>query len=446
MDLILYYIPLKLRQVFNPVQNTWGFIGLLSFLLLGLFYGAGIAAIVDGNFLENADIAVEDVQVFLLLLIAGLTFIRGYYPSYRPLQSWFKPFHALSPGQRFLLNYCNDLLATYFFSMASFIIVLVTFSETIRYTFGLQMGFVLLGVHVLRRMLQTVTEHKLYFTRTTRLLLTLPLAVLAMVLVLLLLQSEYQFLLSGLAFAALLAAGFVLEELTRREAIQVHGTGKAGRSYSVDLILQNKSVRVSLLMALVFKSLFLLLDLFFYAKKGSHMFGNFALMWLLVSPAIIFTYVFNNTWGYLRHLWLLADRATADARDLFVLLWGLVKRPLLLDFCITLLYLTFQEDDLFVAGISMYVCCAFLFTVMSLYWSGAHPIYIDKPVSMKANTSKLASVVLLLVTSSLLLLFVSVWFYLLLPLYALAGYWLLLEILKAYPQQRQKLFLKLFKQ
>ncbi|WP_018477613.1 hypothetical protein [Pontibacter roseus] len=445
MAVILYYLSLKIRQAFSPFQNTWGFVSLIGFVLMGLFYGWVAAAAVDGTF-EGFPPDFEVVfRQALLVLVAFMTLIRNYTPSYRPLQTWFKGFHALHPWQRFLLNYSNDLVATYFFAMSGFLLAMTSLSTTLDYTFGLRMGYVLIGTHAAQRMLQTVLENKLRYTSLTRLLLAILLAVVVSSLVLLTVQENFTLLVSTTAFVALLLAGLVLEEYTWRESVRVQENAKAGRSFSTDLLLQNRSARIALLMALVFKVVFLSLDAFFYAKQGKHMYGNFAMIWLLASPAIIFTYVFNNIWGYLRHFWLLADRTATDGKELHKLLLQLIKWPLALDFTISLLYFSFSTDELFTAGMSMYVCCAFLFTAMSLYWSSARPIYIDKPVSMKANTSSVASLVLLLISSCFLLLFVSDWFYVLVPASGLLGYWMMQQLQQLYPGQRQQLFLKLFK-
>lgn len=445
MALILYYLTLKINNTLNPKRNTWAFIGLISFSLLGIFYGWMSGAFLNGKFIAVQDQWVSRFKEILLVLLIVLTIGRAYFPSYRPLQTWLKPFHPIKPFHRYLINICGDLASTFFFGISCFIVSVTWISIEFTFIDGIILFLVLIAAQASRRIIQTMVEQRLSFNKISLAVLTLSIFLSCASVTFLALSLISLNLVIPILWISILLANFAIEELTTTEPLQIYTADKKARPYSVDLLWNNKSIKVTLIMAVVFKTAFLTLDIFFFYKKGTHMYGNFPIIWVLASPAIIFTYIFNNVWGYMRNFWLLADRAAANGKALLKLLLPLIALPLLIDFIIAVIYFAVIKDEIFLEGLVMYISCVPLFTVMSLYWSSRFPILIDKPVSMKANTSVWASLVLFSVSAGFLLLFLSPWFYVLAPLSWLASYFLYYRVTNAYQGQRFNLFLKLYK-
>lgn len=444
MDLIFYFTAIKVKKLFNPRQNTLEFLALLFFVFMGLSYGWGFAGLLDGRFFETPDHFSASFKNGFLMLIGIFTLGRGYFPVHTPLQSCFRPFHPLGPLTRFLLHYLNDLLATYFLAFGAFIFSVVVFSASLDFGTGLQFVFALVGSHCLRRIIQTATEHKLIIGKKARIWLILSLSAIAVALTVQIFTGGVYYLISEFVFAILIFVGYVVEEETYREEAQSHQSEKSALSFSFDMVWRNNTARFSILIAFLFKAFLLLIDTITYNKSGRHLFGNIFIVWLFASPAILFTYVFNNTWGYWRNFWLLLEKSLGGGLAVIKMAFRLLWIPLLADFLISLVYFCFS-DHLLGPGLAMYLCSAFVLGSFCFFWSTQFPSFIQNPVSLKTNTSTLSSIATVLIVSSLLLLFVSPWFYLLLPLYLLLGCLVLLGIMNDYPAYREKMFLNLFK-
>jgi hypothetical protein len=444
MDLVFYFTVLKIKKLLNPRESTLEFLALLFFVFMGFSYGYGFAGVLDGRFFETPDNLPTSFKNGFTLLIGIFTLGRGYFPVHTPLQSCFRPFHPVGPLPRFALHYLNDLLSTYFLAFTAFIFSVITFSASLDFGTGFQFLFALVGSHCLRRIIQTVTENKLIIGIRARMWLIFSLSVMAVALAFQIDTGGGNALISGLVLALLFFVGFVVEEGTYREEAQSHQSEHTGLSFSFDMVWRNRTARFSLLIAFIFKAIFLLIDTFTYQKSGNHLFGSIFVVWLFASPAILFTYVFNNTWGYWRNFWLLLEKSLGGGLAVIQMAFRLLWIPLLADFLISLIYFSFS-DQLLVPGLAMYLGSAFILGSFCFFWSSQFPSFIQNPVSLKTNTSTVSSIVTVLIVSSLLLFFVSPWFYLLLPLYLLLGSLVLWGIMKDYPAYRENMFLKLYK-
>src|SRR5699024_1169231 len=98
------------------------------------------------------------------------------------------------------------------------------------------------------------------------------------------------------SFCNLLIMGFILEEVCTKETGRSHATGQTIRHYTIDLLLQNNIAKTTLIIAEIFKVLMLSLDLILYFKTGMHFANNVFIVFIFISPLILFTYLFNNSW------------------------------------------------------------------------------------------------------------------------------------------------------
>src|SRR5699024_10933544 len=330
-----YYLWYKLKFVFSPSNNFWGFIFFLLLIPLAVFYGMGAAILVDGDLIELSESTSRAIEMGLLGLIAGTTFLRGFFPSYNPIRSYFKNFHPISPLSRYMLNIIGDLISGYFVIMGIFVAAFFFFSTTVAIEYLGYLVIALIGAHISRRFFQHLFENKI---KPDRQFLYLLLACLS----LFFLSAGFPFFTEGFTFwpivscfCFLILADFVLEELCFKEQEKSKSTARTNRNYTINLLWQNKTVRTTLIVAETFKVLMLSLDLILYYKTGAHFANNVFIPFLFVSPLILFTYLFNNSWGYLRHFWITADQALSTGRDLFWLYLKILWLPLVLDFIIS---------------------------------------------------------------------------------------------------------------
>ncbi|MEX2632664.1 MAG: hypothetical protein WD267_01420, partial [Balneolales bacterium] len=410
--MIVYYLLTKLKVVFSPRNNIWGVLALALLIPVAILYGIGVANLMDESFFELTESMIRTFEMGLPGFIAVITFLRGYFPSYKPIRSHFKSFHPISPLVRFMLNILGDFISVFFITIGSFIGALYFFSTTIGLEYTVYLILALTGAHILRRCFQTIFEYKFNINRRTFSLLFICTALILLFMGLLFIFEDFTFWISIGGFISILLTDLALEELCPKERTVLKSTGNASRNLSIDLLLRNKIVRTTLLVAMIFKVVMLSLDLIIYLKTGVHFANNIFIFFLFISPLIIFTYLFNNSWGYFRNYWLFSDRAHSTGQDMFNMYLKILWLPLSTDFTISMTFLILSPADLLLPGISMYMVSLFVLTVGGFFWSIQVPVRIEKIFAFKANTSTLGSIFSIGVVSSFLALFISDWFYL----------------------------------
>lgn len=443
--MIGYYLWLKLKLVFSPRNNIWGFVGLVLLIPLAILYGQGIATLIDGRFVEFTKIVRSVFKMGLLGFIAVITFVRGFFPSYKPIRSHFKSFHPIPLVSRFMLNILGDLICGYFIIMSTFVVAFFFFSNTVALEYLLYLVLVLIGAHILRRFFQTLFENKVKFNRQSFLLLFTCISLFLLSAGLLFFFERFAFWGIISCFLFLSFGDFVLEELCPKERMGSKSTGKTNRNPTIDLLWQNQTVRTTLIVAVFFKVLILSLDLIIYSKMGAHLANNVFLIFLFISPLILFTYLFNNSWGFFRNYWIITDRSLSTGQGLFNIYLKILWLPLAVDVIISMTYLAFGPSNLILPGISMYVASLFLLTVGGFFWSIQAPVQVEKAFAFKVNTSTFGSVVSIGIVSSFLTLFISEWFYLLVPIYIILSLIMLKWVFNNYPSKQENIYSELYK-
>lgn len=117
---------------------------------------------------------------------------------------------------------------------------------------------------------------------------------------------------------------------------------KAGRSafYTfISLLFTRSSIKIALLVAIIFKILFISVNVLSYSRKGYFLFNSEFLLYLFLSPVIYFTYIFNNYFGYTKEYWLIFNLSQN-------------KKILLLAFFIPLLFILFFDLSISILAMS----------------------------------------------------------------------------------------------
>lgn len=442
--MIGYYLWLKLKLVFSPRNNIWGFVGFVLLVPLAILYGKGIATLIDGGFGEFTKTVISVFKMGLLGFIAVITFVRGFFPSYKPIRSHFKSFHPIPPVLRFMLNILSDLISGYFIILGTFVVAFFSFSTTVVLEYLVYLVLALIGAHVLRRFFQTLFENKVKFNRQSFFLLFTCISLFLLSAGLLFFE---RFVFWGIisCFFSLLFGDFVLEELSSKERMGSKPKGETSRNPTIDLLWQNKKVRTTLIVAVIFKVLILSSDLIIYSKMGAHLANNVFLIFLFISPLILFTYLFNNSWGFFRNYWIITDRSLSTGQDLFNIYLKILWLPLAVDVIISMTYLVFGPSNLILPGVGMYVASLFLLSVGGFFWSIQAPVQVEKAFAFKVNTTTFGSIVSIGIVSSFFTLFISEWFYLLVPIYIILSLIMLRWVFNNYPSKREKIYSELYK-
>lgn len=160
---------------------------------------------------------------------------------------------------------------------------------------------------------------------------------------------------------------------------------------------------------------------------------------------ILFTYVFNNTWGMWKALWIQLELRSGDPRSLLLPVFRLMALPVLADALLGLPLLAWiWGPDLSI--LLFYIISLVLLACWSAAWSLLLPMRIESVFQLKGSTSAVSS--LISVAAVILLSFVRMggWAWLLAPAALLATSAGLLLAGRAYARRKYRLAETLLKQ
>jgi hypothetical protein len=444
--LLLYNFWLRLSSLFNPKKNLGRFAGLVFAILFAAFYGLLFGYLFGSEDWEEVDLSSRDnFLIGVAAFFFFMTILKGFYPSYKQLGTWVRPFFPLTKFQRYNLKLSADLASAFFIPAFIFIISFCLMAnELLGWTFIIKFVIILLGANIIRRMIQAVIEYKFQGNQGLFLLLILGTAGLIGIQIFYPIYGRSPVWSDISTLALLYGSGLIIEEylsFERKKTVQV-SNGKT--NIITSLLIKNKKVRSAILVAMLFKVGILAGDTFLFNKSGEHLFNSDAMLWLFVSPVVVFNYVFNNTWGYYRNLWLTLDKAPNPGKVLRNFYLRLVWPPLAFDFMVTFVYLLFRPEW-FNIGLISYIITTIISVVFGFYWSILKPKLIMKSISTKSNTyvwSNILGMLFVFLTFGMLY---TKWLYWLVPVYLIISALVYFYSSKEYAELRKKIFKELFK-
>ena len=428
--MIFYFLKLKLLNQLRQLKQ-WQVAG--STLLLTLvagFYAVGFVFVMNRK-LES----LPQVFYYLAIGLFMLTISRRFLPSYKPVRQILPAYFPVSSLSRFTLFQLTELTAPYFWYMVfAFSIILLGLAGSWFYILGLLLT--LINAQLVITNLQYLWEAKLKPIGWVYSLGSVVVSSLVLYFSFSYLQQYFAGYMLGLLLINVVLAYLVFSVA---DLAGGKGYGKTFEGYTtLKLVLNNRPARISLLVGMVFKIGYIAFALVDDAK-----FTQGFMVFIFTSPVILFTYVYNNTLGYWRNLWLSYAYRTSGAVPLMLQHVKLMLPLLVIDLFISVSGLFYKTQNisftiLFYLG-SLLACIGISFLAIILF-----PIKIKQAVSMKANTSPWASFSLMVACALLIIGNYYVWvLYILVPLYLL-GAWASWQAAKeAYPGHMVKLHQKL---
>lgn len=446
MALIYHYLILKLYLLFDPRKNIWGFSALIAMVFIAILYGKGFSLLTHGEIIQMNESVSEALKSGLAVFLALFTFTRGFFPSYKPVRSYFKRFHPINGWLKFILNYLSDFISLYFLTMGSFIISIIYFSPTIAEVYIYLLIVSLIGSHLARRSFQTVIENRISFSKSNVITLLIAITIfLISVVSFLIYQIPTALFITGVVLSFIIIA-YTLEEKCDKEEGDFLNSKKTGvRNVSIDLLIKNKYVRTPLIFGYFFKIVILILDLFIYSKSQTHFGNNLIIIFLFASPLILFTYIFNNSWGYFKNYWFVIDQGLSNGKSIFKMYLYILWLPLSFDLVISISYFILTPSNILLEGLIMYFISLIILTLGGFFWSMFNPSRVEQGLSFKVNSSILGSITSIAIVSSFMLLFISSWFYLIIPIYLIISVGSYLWLTSKYRKKRFYIFQKVYK-
>jgi len=427
--MIGYLILYKFKHYIKGLKNPWKIILTIALTFTAFIYGRLYGEISNNIASGETDFLTDEKFTTLIIItISVITLLRMVFPGYNPLIQIFPKYYPLSKAEIYFSSLINDFYKPYFFYLVVFIFSGSYYVENSGFHFLAYASLALISSHLARRSFQYIVDFR---TKSSFRFFHVIGALAIVCFIFTLFTNSSCWALQVISISAVvLIVGFFQESsiLSRRSGEIKSKSGKV--NIYLKLLLNNKKVRLPLIVALLLKSLILVADFFLFKKKGIHFLDGQIVFWLFASPLILFTYVFNNVWGFWKNLWLNMELKVGDYKPMTSQILRLILFPFIIDLLITVPILFFSWTD-YKFILLFYFTTAGYLIMLSFLWSLILPVKINSTFQMKGSTSPwsiIASMggVLLLTTIK-----INHWFYILIPLFFIIGgigYWLSIDL------------------
>ncbi len=351
MSLFLYLVRSRLGNLFSKSTGIWMSIGGGAAALFAIVYGLMLGLLVSLT-PENSD---SRTQV-TVILIGGITsiiafgVIKDFLPSYKRRPNLIPPNAPVGVINKWLINQTTSLLNLF---VGAFLLFTLSFASVTWSTLdgpmwiSLFLSVVLTSEfcsYAIRTQFEYhVKNHKLFFALTLALIATM----------IYMFYLYYSTMSIWMPWAITIGWGVLslgidlsVVELRTSRAIQrdILNTDQA----TMRMVFRNDVVRRMLVLAFVFK-IIMGVFLFFSIDRifATRVIANQIIIWqyylLLLSPVVIFTYVFGNAWVFFREVYLNMQRVRPVRNALFGTYLQLVTLPLLIDLTLVLFAIVIME-------------------------------------------------------------------------------------------------------
>jgi hypothetical protein len=440
--MIRFLVMLRLRTAWRKLEKTEVLILnaflLLSSLLYAWVLAEGIKILLQT---DDTDIAPETILRYLLYGMVVLGLVRMILPSYSPLKPLVPAYFPLDAFRRTLLSLLDGFLQAYFLYLSIFLIAASLLSPFIEALFLANALLTIMGTELLRRLLQYLIDFR---QKPRTILLSISVAVLITAV-----WMHFSGHLSALIWVNLMGVLLLgwTSVLLEQQAVEKHP--RRSRNAPVPLApfikqtFLHPRARQPLMVALLVKILFLAIDYGHFQWKGEHLLGEELSLWFLASPLALFSYLFNNSWGYWREVWLRMRLSRSGFLPFALFQWRMMALPLLIDGSLSLSVLALYWDN--ITGIIVYyLTISFFYAGSAPFWSLRSPLRIHKSFQRKP-TSSLSSFLTMFAAMMLTIMFWSNAFRALIPLYLLAGLAAFLVARSIFPEWKYHIHQLVFK-
>lgn len=450
MDLILFSCRARVASFFR--QKKYQRVLLLALGIIGSAFYAWLFSYLlgkagQGEITPNVQQMLQYTNLFLLAIII----LRGFFPAYIPKTALIQRIYPISALKKFWTEFVVELVSPFYFILVNFLLLLFLMSPAYTLLHLLQSMLVLLTAHVTLRSLQVFVERRmqwLHINFVTAAVLAGGFVALQARVPMYTASDSWIYLLVHVASLGFLIASnyFVEQAAAEPKRREVSYSTSARRSLGWRLFKNHKLAKQMILFGLVFKGFFLAVDAFSSYKTGTHIFDRNVVMWIFVGPMIIYSYIFNNSWGFYKNLWLSIERTSGNYFDFIKASLLPLRVPLMMDAILTFLYVALFNHDYAQFIVLLYIGSVLLLTPFGIIVSIISPKAIKGGLfSFDAKASYFYNFLGMALYGMLFLPLLHPLLYLLYPVLIGVMLFALAAVMKEYHNYKYKLFETLFK-
>lgn len=452
MELISFIFKSRLKFYFTGKGSGYRTAGLIFFSAVAVLYGVMMGFAIDALYSGGGwPASAKDFFLFINVIVLSQTISRAYLPSYKPRIDIFSPIVPLAKAKKYYFGLMVDFIYPFFFINLLFLITVKLASAA--YSFTMLAGAVVLlySAQMIRRILQFLLERslrvKLHEIIINSAVLLISCFFIFRLNILSQVKTGTELLMSIGAALMLTGADYILTVSASEYKRSV--TGKLMQrnifnSFSGTFLFKSPSARKALLIAIALKTLLLTGDYFAWTYNGKHIFSIYLMWGVYASPLILFSYLYSNTWGFYRNLWLTIEKSASGLQPLLRVQLKIMMLPYLADFIISGIYFIVCGQNV-VSGFIFYAFALFFIISFAIFASVADARVIDKAHSYRNNSSigwKLAAISVIMGLVALTQWPQYMWA--VIP-FIIAAVFMLNYLSKNYPKYKYGMYQKLFK-
>lgn len=391
MGVLRVIFKLNLKKLFDFQNSPTKSIAHVLIVLIALAFGIFFGILINVSKKNGININEDQILNSMFIGVITITFLRGFFPSYKPIKSITKAIHPIGNLQRFTIDFLNELLTTYFITS---IIFLLSFSISLteKKLYYLVIMFLgLFSAHLARRIVHTIIDYKIKTIGNKWLIFSIG--------ILLIITNLYYEQFISLANIIL---GFILLIIIN---IQFESLFKELKFYDkhilnfnlfnlkfFKLFFRNKLFRNIFLFDFISKVIFLYIDWQTYKNNGYHIAKFDFVIVFVLSPISLFAYCFNNFFGFGKSLWFTLQKSHADFFDTTGLLSKVLLFPLIIDMSLNFTYY-YLSEGIRLFSIQYYFSSLIVLFGFAVFFSLQNPKQVNKAIGKGANVSPIANII-----------------------------------------------------
>lgn len=350
LTLIGFLLKIKLTNFFSENKNPEElFVNILFFVLL-MVNAIGTHYLLNFFYQQNLDDVPEILTRSTLVAFFSIPICLIFIPSFKRKVQFFNNLDPVTYCERSIIEIICNLLSFPYLALICSLYFLVYLSPYLGSIFLLYGGLYIVASSICCLLIQHI--FCIGFSTVVR---VLNISMIALILYITFTIFGDSLLISGLVIAVLITNYVSLQRKEPIPAFRSYPTERSDSNLSMILIkifIRTFTIRVNLFLAFCLKTIFLIM---FLSKPSM---TNHYFIMLIGSSLILFTYIYNNVWGYLRTTFnTLALKR--DLRVLFNAYISILFVPIIIDVILsTSLWLFFKKPlgEFVLVYISTLVC------------------------------------------------------------------------------------------
>lgn len=376
----LLFFLLASRIKYHPAPNYIFYLFLIPSLIFGAFFWAFLFRTL------NLNVELQCFGIFNFILI--ISFLSLFFPNYYPKKNLFPSIYPINFFKLYIISLAYDFLSFFNAFLALFVITLSLVQSTFYYLPIVYFILITIGFYF-KRIIHSFIEsnvngiHKL-------IALTIYLLLLFFASYSIYFEKHIYIVLSSILFCSFIFDFYLELSIYNNHSSLKNNKVFLKKKYSfISYLFNQHSFKINLIVVLIYKLVILFADYFIVLKKGEHLFNLKIVFWFFLSPLIIFTFLFNNLWGFARNIWLVTFLASNYRKQIFDYLHT-ISFFLFFDILISCIFVYLTKEDYF-KFIPFYFFSSIVLILNGILFSYFNPIFLTNKFSFRTNSSLLSN-------------------------------------------------------